>query len=88
MDWSKLATSAITGAIGLLLVATTCAESFVHGTVDPAVLGLATAVVGVYFTGSAVRQVNGLKVDALTESVLALHSRLDSQGAPPAGHAP
>lgn len=84
MDWSKLATSGFTGIVGVLLVATSCAESFFHGTTDPAILVLTTGVVATYFTGGAVRQVNGTKVEALTHSVLALHARLDAGGLPPA----
>lgn len=84
MDWSRLTTNVFTGFIGGCLVLTTCAESFFHGTVDPAVLTLSAAVVATYFTGAAVRQVNGSKVDALTTSVMALHSRLDQASVAPA----
>jgi phosphate/sulfate permease len=84
MDWAKIAQSTTVGVIGLVLVLTACLESFAHGQIDPALLTLVAAVIATYFTGTAVRQVNGAKVDALTNSVLALHARLDTTGLPPA----
>lgn len=84
MDWAKFAQSTLVGLIGLILVATACAESFIKGQIDPALLTLVAAVIATYFTGTAVRQVNGSKVEALTQSVLALHTRLDSAGITPA----
>ena len=77
MDWAKFASGVYVGAIGTILVATACLESFFKNSVDPAILTLAAAVVSTYFTGNAVRQVNGLKVDALTNAVAGLHARLD-----------
>lgn len=84
MDWAKFAQSTTVGLIGLILVITAAAESFEHGQIDPALLTLVAAVIATYFTGTAVRQVNGTKVDALTQSVLALHARLDTTGLPAA----
>lgn len=72
------------GITGLVLVITACAESFFHGSTDPAILVLATSVVASYFTGAAVKQVNGLKVDALTQAVIGLHTRMDKLNIPPA----
>lgn len=83
VDWSKFASGLYVGAIGVLLIATACLESFIKGNVDPAILTLATAVVATYFTGNAVRQVNGLKVDALTNAVAGLHARLDQASISP-----
>jgi hypothetical protein len=84
MDWAKFASGIYVGLIGTILVITACAESFINGKVDPAILTLAAAVVSTYFTGNAVRQVNGLKVDALTQSVNGLHARLDAADIGPA----
>jgi hypothetical protein len=84
MDWAKVASGLYVGLIGSILVATACLESFIKGQVDPAILTLAAAVVATYFTGNAVRQVNGLKVDALKNSVDGLHARLDTANIGPA----
>lgn len=83
MDWAKFAQSTLVGLIGLILVVTACAESFSKGQIDPALLTLVAAVIATYFTGTAVRQVNGSKVEALTQSVLALHTRLDQANIQP-----
>lgn len=83
MDWAKFAQSTTVGVIGLVLVVTACVESITKGQIDPALLTLVAAVIATYFTGTAVRQVNGAKVDALTQSVMALHARWDSSGVPP-----
>ena len=84
MDWATFAQSSLVGVIGLVLVLTASYESASKGQIDPALLTLVAAVIATYFTGTAVKQVNGSKVDALTQSVLALHTRLDSTGLPPA----
>ena len=77
--------TAIVGAIlAVIIVGGAVFESITAGVVDPALLTMATAVVAVFFTGQAVRQVNGTKVDALTQAVLGVHARLDNAGAPPA----
>lgn len=77
--------STITAAIvAILVVGGAVLESVERGSIDPALLVMATAVVATFFTGQAVRQVNGTKVDALTQAVVGLHSRLDSAGLPPA----
>ena len=73
----QVVNSAIAGIIGAILVAGAVYESIHSGTVEPALLVMATAVTSVYFTGQSNKQVNGEKVDALTNSVAAIHARLD-----------
>lgn len=72
----------ITGVLGLILVGGAVYESVTKGSVEAALLVMATAVVSVYFTGRANKQVNGEKVDALTASIASLHGRLDKAGIP------
>ena len=74
--------SAIAGLIGLVLIGGAVYESIHSGSVEPALLVMATAVTSVYFTGQSNKQVNGEKVDALTQSVMALHARMDSKDTP------
>jgi hypothetical protein len=77
--------TAITAAIlAMIIVGAAAYESIAHDHIDPALIVMATAVVATFFTGQAVRQVNGAKVDALTQSVIGLHTRLDSAGVGPA----
>ena len=77
--------SAIVGAIiAVIIVGGAVAESLLHGSIDSTLVVMATAVVATFFTGSAVRQVNGAKVDALTASVNGIHARLDSANLGPA----
>lgn len=83
MDVSKIEKfmqSTMVGVVGIILVLTASYESITTGQIDPALLALVTAVVATYFTGTAVRQVNGSKVEALTTSVDALHKRFDEAG--------
>lgn len=84
MDITKVFDGLITGALALVLIGTAAYESATTGSVEPSMLVMATAVVSVYFTGRANRQVNGDKVAALAESVAAVHTRLDAVGLPPA----
>lgn len=84
MDFEKVANSVITGGLGLILVGGAVYQSITTGSIESGLLGMATAVVAVYFTGRANKQVNGEKVDALTRSVSGIHKRLDETGVPPA----
>jgi uncharacterized membrane protein len=77
VDIEKLANSMVTGLLGVMLVGAAVYESITTGEIEAGLLGMTTAVVAVYFTGRANKQVNGEKVDALTKSVGALHARLD-----------
>lgn len=83
-DITKVFDGLVTGALALVLVGTAAYESATHASVEPSLLVMATAVVSVYFTGRANRQVNGDKVAALAESVAAVHTRLDRAAIPPA----
>lgn len=77
--------SAIVAAIlGVIIVGGAVYESIVRGAIDDNLLVMAMAVLATFFTGQAVRQVNGTKVDALTQAVLGVHRRLDSAGIAPA----
>lgn len=77
-NWSNISTNVVSAVIAVSLVIGAVYESVVKGQVDPALLALVTAVVATYFTGAAVRQVNGTKVEGLTRSVDSLHARFDS----------
>ena len=79
MDIEKVSNSVVTGLLGVLLVGAAVYESITTGQIEAGLLGMTTAVVAVYFTGRANKQVNGEKVDALTQSVSALHARLDPE---------
>jgi hypothetical protein len=81
---NSLVTAITAALLAVIIVGAAAYESVLHGQVDSALLVMATAVVSTFFTGQAVRQVNGAKVDALTASVIGLHSRLDSAGLGPA----
>ena len=80
----SLLTSVVGGILAILIVGGVVIESVTSGVVEPSLLVLATAVVATFFTGQAVRQVNGAKVDALTTAVLGLHTRFDAAALPPA----
>lgn len=85
VDGAQRAATTIVGAIlAILIVGGAVLESVTRAAVEPSLLVMATAVIGVFFTGQAVRQVNGTKVDALTQAVLGMHTRLDTMGAPAA----
>ncbi len=81
---TNLLTSIVSAILAVIIIGGTVLESVTQGAVDPALLTMATAVVAVFFTGQAVRQVNGTKVDSLTQAVVGLHSRLDEAGLAPA----
>ncbi len=81
---SNLLTSVVGAILAILIVGGAVLESVLNHAIDSELVIMATAVLGVYFTGQAVRQVNGTKVDALTQSVLGLHARLDSASIGPA----
>ncbi len=82
-NYQPIIDGVITGLLGLILIAGAVYESVTKGLVEPALLVMATAVVSVYFTGRANKQVNGEKVDALTKAVASLHVRLDNAGIKP-----
>ena len=77
--------TAITSAlIALVVIGAAAFESVTRSSIDPALLVMATAVMATFFTGQAIRQVNGTKVEALTTAVLGIHSRLDAANVGPA----
>lgn len=76
-DITKWFDGVITGILAVMLVGGAVYQSVITGNVEPSLLVMATAVVSVYFTGRANRQVNGVQVDTLTKSVEALHKRFD-----------
>jgi len=80
MDYDKIVNGLITGSLGMVLVGGAVYQSITTGMIESGLLGMATAVVAVYFTGRANRQVNGEKVDALTKAVGGIHARLDAAG--------
>lgn len=81
---NSLVTAVTAALLAVIIVGAAAFESISKMTVDPTLVVMATAVVSTFFTGQAIRQVNGAKVDALTQSVLGLHSRLDTVGIGPA----
>jgi hypothetical protein len=81
---TNLLTSIVGAILAMIIVGGAVFESIVHGVIDSTLVVMATAVVATFFTGQAVRQVNGTKVDALAQSVAGLHARLDSAAIAPA----
>lgn len=77
---------AVVGAVlAVLIVGGAVFESVARGTIEPQLLVMATAVVGVFFTGQAIRSSNGVKMDAVATAINSVHARLDAAGIPPAG---
>ncbi|MDE2620636.1 MAG: hypothetical protein KGL54_10790 [Sphingomonadales bacterium] len=80
MNMTSAAASVVGGILAVLIVGGAVVESVTRGTVEPALLVMATAVVGVFFTGQAIRSSNGIKMDALANAVNSVHARLDAAG--------
>lgn len=77
-------TAIVAAILGVIIVGGAVFESIAKGAIDSNLVIMASAVLATFFTGQAVRQVNGAKVDALTLAVNGVHARLDAANVQPA----